>query len=311
MKPTSALEKLGASDPEEAFKLFVSTFRPSLKLWNYFVNWDKVFRNTRAMEVDLNVWNYLIGKENFEAEFLHLLKMHPEIVRVLPSLVVRDGADSKRFAVVNNIDDLQAGERFFDFSTPAVTEGAREQALQFVVKSGLVKLFQKDGVKNLVDYVLGVEAGLDSNGRKNRSGSSMEIVVGAYLEKFTAGRGLRFISQATPKVIEKEFGFIVPVDKSSRRFDFAVSDGTTLVLIEVNFYGGGGSKLKSTAGEYKELGTLLNVPNVKFVWITDGAGWLTTLAPLRSAFDKLDYVWNLFLLHEESLDEFFPATTAS
>lgn len=305
MKQLNKLEDLGVSTVDHAFNLFIDTLRPSLKLWNYFVNWDKVFQNTRAIEVDLNIWNYLLGKANFEEEFLNLLELHPEIVRAIPTLIVRDGANSKLFAVLNNIDDLQEGERFFDFSSPAVSVGAREQALQFVLQSGLSRLFREDGVKNLVDYALGVEAGLDSNGRKNRSGTSMEAVVSAYLEKFTAERGLSYISQATPSAIRKAFGFEVPVDKSSRRYDFAITDGRKLVVMEVNFYGGGGSKLKATAGEYKDLGTLLNVPNVEFVWITDGAGWHTTLAPLRSAFDKLDYVWNLFWMNENLLEELF------
>lgn len=97
----------------------------------------------------------------------------------------------------------------------------------------------------------------------------------------------------------------VPVDKSSRSFDFAISDGKQLVLMEVNFYGGGGSKLKATAGEYKGLYDLLNIPNVKFVWITDGEGWKTTKLPLKSAYEHIDYVWNLNWLSRGYLDDLF------
>ena len=38
------------------------------------------------------------------------------------------------------------------------------------------KLKNKD-IKNLVDYVFGVEAGLDTHARKNRSGDVMEDIV--------------------------------------------------------------------------------------------------------------------------------------
>ena len=171
--------------------------------------------------------------------------------------------------------------------------------------TGLVKLFSKDGVKNLVDYAIGVEAGLDSNGRKNRSGTSMESVVEAYLNDFTKNSKLKFIPQATPKKIKELWGFNVPVDKSSRSFDFAISNGIQLVLMEVNFYGGGGSKLKATAGEYKGLHDLLNLPNVKFVWITDGEGWTTTKLPLKSAYEHIDYVWNLNWLSRGYLEDLF------
>lgn len=303
MRSTASIEKSGFLNSDLAFDDFVRTLRPSLKLWDYFVNWDKVFRNTREMEVHLNVWNYLIGKQDFENEFLGLLEEHPQIVRALPTLVVRDGAGSSRFSVVQNINDLAAAEVEFDFTQPATSAEQRESALSFVKESGLVKLFAQDGVKNLVDYVLGVEAGVDSNARKNRSGTSMEAVVSSYLRDFATYRGIEVLSQASPSAIRAKWGFEVPTDKSSRRFDFALSDGHKLILMEVNFYGGGGSKLKATAGEYIGLSDLLNIPNIDFVWVTDGHGWLTTLLPLRAAYEKIGYVWNLSWLSRNYLSD--------
>lgn len=305
MKITQSMKDNGIINSAQAFDVFFSTLRPSLKLWDYFVNWDKVFRNTKQIEIQLNIWNYLIGKPNFEEEFRNLVKQHPEIVSALPSLIVRDGAASQSFSVIEEISDLTKPDLIFDFSRPAVTNESIEKALEFVQKSGLVRLFGKDGVKNLVDYVLGVEAGLDSNGRKNRSGTSMETVVEAYLKNFTVEKNLTYLTQATPSRIENTWGFDVPVDKSSRSFDFALSDGKQLALMEVNFYGGGGSKLKATAGEYKGLYDLLNIPNVSFVWITDGAGWVTTRLPLQSAFEHMDYVWNLNWLSKGFLKDLF------
>jgi len=305
LKVTPKIARSGLAVPDVAFDQFVSSLRPSLKLWDYFVNWDKVFRNTREIEIHLNLWNFLLGKENFDDECRRLLFEHPQIVQALPSMVVRDGAGSQSFAVVKDLHDIKAAESKFDFSKSADSEGAVEAALEFIHSTGLVKLFAKDGVKNLVDYVLGVEAGVDSNARKNRSGSAMEAVVGGYLEGFANKYNVSFISQATPAEILSRWGFEVPVDKSSRRFDFAISDGKKLVLMEVNFYGGGGSKLKATAGEYKGLGEFLNVPNLAFVWVTDGQGWQTTLRPLREAFDKLDYIWNLSWLAEDYLADLF------
>jgi type II restriction enzyme len=305
MKPTPKTISSGLTTGEMAFKDFVATLRPSLKLWDYFVNWDKVFRNTREIEIHLNLWNFLLGKENFDEEFEALLSEHPQIVKALPSLVVRDGSGSTNFSVIENIQDLRAPESIFDFSVPATTPELRQSALTFVKQSGLIRLFANDGVKNLVDYVLGVEAGVDSNARKNRSGTSMETVVSEYLKGFCQKNGLTFISQATPSSIKAKWGFNIPVDKSSRRFDFAISDGKKLVLMEVNFYGGGGSKLKATAGEYIGLGELLNIPNVHFVWVTDGQGWLTTLLPMQAAYEKLDYVWNLDWLGKGLLSDLF------
>jgi type II restriction enzyme len=305
MKITPNILKSGISSYEQGFEDFFNSLRPSLKLWDFFVNWEKVFRNTKEIEIHLNIWNYLLGKPNFDSEFRVLLKKHPEIVKAIPSLIVRDGSASEIFRIIEDIGDLARPDMIFDFSKPANTDVEIEQALRFMQNTGLTRLFSKDGVKNLVDYVIGVEAGLDSNGRKNRSGTSMESVVEAYLEGFVKNRKLEFIPQATPRKIKELWGFDVPVDKSSRSFDFAISDGDLLVLMEVNFYGGGGSKLKATAGEYKGLYDLLNIPNVKFVWITDGEGWRTTKLPLKSAYEHIDYVWNLNWLSRGYLDDLF------
>jgi type II restriction enzyme len=305
MKITPKIAKSGISNYEQGFEDFFKTLRPSLKLWDFFVNWDKVFRNTKQIEIQLNLWNYLLGKDNFDLEFKALLAQHPEIVKAIPSLIVRDGGASEVFRIIEDIADLTREDKVFDFSKPAKTEAEIEKALTFVHNTGLIRLFAKDGVKNLVDYVIGVEAGLDSNGRKNRSGTSMESVVEAYLVDFIKDRKLNFIPQATPKKIKDLWGFTVPVDKSSRSFDFAISDGRQLVLMEVNFYGGGGSKLKATAGEYKGLFDLLDLPNVKFVWVTDGEGWTTTKLPLKSAYEHIDYVWNLNWLSRGYLDDLF------
>ena len=305
MKITPKIAETGISTYEQGFEDFFETLRPSLKLWDFFVNWDKVFKNTKQIEIQLNLWNYLLGKQDFDAEFRSLLKQHPEIVKAIPSLIVRDGGASEIFRIVEDIGDLTRSDNLFDFSKPAKTDTEIEKALLFVRNTGLVRLFSKDGVKNLVDYVIGVEAGLDSNGRKNRSGTSMESVVEAYLDDFVKNRKLEFIPQATPKKIYERWGFTVPVDKSSRSFDFAVSDGKQLVLMEVNFYGGGGSKLKATAGEYKDLFELLNIPNVKFLWITDGGGWTTAKRPLKSAYERIDYVWNLNWLSRGYLEDLF------
>jgi type II restriction enzyme len=305
MKVVSRQKAAGINDADSAFTAFVETLRPSLKLWEYFVNWDKVFKNTRELEIQLNLWNFLLGKDDFENSFNELLGKHPEIVQALPSLVVRDGASSKKFSIIQDLADLRASEKLYDFSKPANTTELRAAALEFLNESGLRRIFERDGVKNLVDYVLGVEAGLDSNGRKNRSGNSMETVVGKYLEIFCSKNDLDFFAQATADAIKTRFGFTVPVDKSSRIFDFAITDGKKLVLIEVNFYGGGGSKLKATAGEYVGLYDLVKAPNRDFVWVTDGQGWLTTLKPLRAAYDKVDYVWNLSQLSDDYLADLF------
>jgi type II restriction enzyme len=171
----------------------------------------------------------------------------------------------------------------------------------FFMQSGLGNLMKDKKVKNLVDYVIGVEVGLDSNGRKNRGGTLMENIVEKFVSQACAELGLDYMAQANAKKIKEHWNIDIQVDKSSRNLDFAINKNGKLYFIECNFYGGGGSKLKSTATEYVNMNAYWNAQNITFIWVTDGAGWKSTLKPLREYFDKADYLLNLEMLKDNSL----------
>lgn len=301
MKWISTYDKLGLTDNDDVFNFLVSSLKPSNMLWTYFVNWDKVNINTRSLEVNLNILNYLIGKEDFDTEFRALLKEHPSVIPVLPALAVRDGQNAKKFKIISSIENRKIVYEDFDFTIKNPSDEDVERYLEFVTKSGIKNLFSKDGVKNLVDYILGVEAGLDSNGRKNRGGHSMEAIIEAFVKDFCERNGATYLKEANAAKIKLTYDIDVPVDKSSRRYDFVINYKDELSLIETNFYGGGGSKLKSTAGEYRNLHDTL-AGRFRFIWITDGYGWKTTKLPLRETFENNDHTLNLTLLENNALD---------
>lgn len=305
MKLLSSFSNDGITDSNSAFNDLIATLRSSLTTWEYFVNWKKVSTNAEFLREKLTMLNELVGSQDFDLAFESLLTAHPDVVTAIPSLLVRDGSSKLKFSIVQNTNDLSAADLEFDFTQPANTPQLRREALDFVKSSGIIQLFGTSGVADLNDFIRGVEAGLDSNGRKNRSGKSMERVVSGYLEKFTVSNGLKYIEQATPADIKTAWGFNVPSNESIRSFDFAITDKKSLVLMEVNFYGGGGSKLKATAGEYKGLHDFLVAAGHMFVWVTDGAGWRPTHKPLREAFTHLDYLWNLEWLNRGYLSELF------
>lgn len=89
----------------------------------------------------------------------------------------------------------------------------------------------------------------------------MESILEDHLSRVAEFTGFDFLSQATPEKIKCEWGFDVPVDKSSRIFDGAIynSNNETLFLFETNFYNGGGSKLKSVAGEFSQLNDIVEI----------------------------------------------------
>lgn len=278
------------------FDHLVSTFRSSIKTWDYFVNWNKVFANSANFEIALNKLNYLLGKDDLRGEFYRLYESNPDIAKALPVLLaVRE----------NNLEIYNKTSKeleSYDFSGEG---GDVNKYFEFLDKSGLIKLFQRDGIKNLVDYVIGVEVGLDSNGRKNRGGTLMEEIVGLFLEDFCKQNNLKYIPQASPSKIKLKWNFDIVVDKSERSFDFAVYNpqSNKIKLFETNFYNGGGSKLKAVCGEFRSLYDELKRQNIEFIWITDGLGWHTAKRPLEETYNHNDYVFNLSMLEDGALNE--------
>lgn len=281
----------------KTFTELIDGFKSSIKTWDYFVNWNKVSANAGNLEISLNKLNYLLGKEDLKVEFVKLYESNPDIVKALPVLLaVRENK-------LEVFDKSTKESEFFDFSNG--DDGA-EKYFEFIEKSGLARLFQKDGVKNLVDYVMGVEVGLDSNGRKNRGGTLMEEIVEAYIKDFSEKHDFEYLAQARATEIKSKWGYEIEVDKSERSFDFAVYNPQTkkIKLFETNFYNGGGSKLKAVCGEFRSLYDELTKQGIDFVWVTDGLGWKTTRRPLEETFDHNNgQVFNLNMLEGGVLEE--------
>jgi type II restriction enzyme len=279
------------------FTQITSSFKEKgILLWDYFVNWEKVHKNIKPIEKELNLLNVLIGKEDVEKEVYELIKEYPQVTKVFPFLIAfRD----TKVAMLTDVTEFYYKD--YDFKARVLTDDDCKDLATFFMKSGLGDLVKDKRVKNLVDYVTGVEVGLDSNGRKNRGGTMMENIVETFVKAACDELGLQYMSQANAKKIKTQWGINIQVDKSSRNLDFAINKNGKLYFIECNFYGGGGSKLKSTATEYVKMNEYWNAQNITFIWITDGAGWKTAIKPLREYFDKADYLLNLEMLKNNIL----------
>lgn len=288
----------------DRLQYFLETLSMTNRTPEYFVNWNKVTKNTKEFELELNTLNYLIGKQNIYDEALNLFTKQPELLRAVPSLIaVRDN-----LLDVLDIDDSDS-MNFYKLSFGLVDTKNIVSYVDFMESTGLLNFLANDANKSLVDYVYGVEAGLDSNGRKNRSGTTMEGILERKVAKISELLGLEHYAQATPDYIFNHWNITVPVDKSARRFDEAVFDPKTnrLWLIETNYYGGGGSKLKAVSGEFTTLNKFINTAedDVTFVWVSDGQGWHTASRPLGEAFESITNVFNLKMLSDDYLLELF------
>ena len=157
---------------------------------------------------------------------------------------------------------------------------------EFLQGTGLAEIFQSRRIKNLVDYVFGIETGLDTNARKNRSGHIMEGMVARIL----SDNGIQFRQE----VYSSEFSELSVLGTDEKRFDFYIETPMKKYLIEVNFYSGGGSKLNEVARAYTELAPKVNsVAGFEFVWITDGIGWKSARNKLEEAYNTIHSVYNL------------------
>jgi len=294
-------EKLGCNNSEEVFEYLIKNLKGTITKWDYFVNWTKAQVGLRKFEINLNLLNYLIGKDNIEDEARRLIKEHPSIIETIPILLAcRDN----KFSLLKDYKNGAFLYEAYSFkSNKSILDAEVNAAVEFLSSSGFLEQLKSKRITSLVDYVFGVEVGLDSNGRKNRGGTSMEEIVEFFVADICKRNGYKYIAQATAPKILKEWNKIITVEKSSRSIDFAINTPHKLYLIEANFYSGGGSKLKSTAGEYKSDFRRWSADGHQFIWVTDGAGWKTAQRPLHETFNETDYILNLDMLEKGILEQ--------
>ncbi len=293
-------EKIGCHDTSEVFNYLIERLKITITAWDYFVNWKKVFENIKDAEIDLNTFNYLTGKENIEEEFIYLIMRQPSLIELLPLLIA---CRQKEFYILSSFSYENFTYKHLTFEKKkTISRSEAEDYLEFARECGILNLLRERKIKNLVDYLIGVETGLDSNGRKNRGGTKMEEIVEFFVKDICEKNNFSYINQATAGKIKEKWNINLKVDKSSRKIDFAINNNSHLYLLETNFYGGGGSKLKSTAGEYKAMFDFWKNDGKKFIWITDGTGWKTTKKPLEETFNHIDYILNLEMVQKKVLE---------
>lgn len=296
MKYIKIYDRLGIRTQDEVFNFLLQTLKDTIRTYDFFVAWEKVLNNVAKFEVSLNILNSLIGKKDIKEKLTGLIRDYPQIVPVLPLLI----AIREKKLIVAEIHGnvLYKFEEKKNFSEEEI-----HKIIYFVEQSGFLKLLSNKDIKNLVDYLIGVEVGLDTNARKNRSGTAMEKLIETYVSVLCEKYKYQYIPQATVSKIKEKFKFDVPTDKAERTFDFAIKTQSKLYLLEVNYYSGGGSKLKSVAGEFMTLFDLINSKDIGFIWITDGKGWETAKRPLAETFNATDYVLNIKMIEEGILEE--------
>ena len=281
----------GKNKRKRDFDAWLAQLRPSIATYDYYINFAKVIENANTYKAELCLMNSLVGADRIEVKFRELVENYPTVLRCIPSLL----AVRQRDIFARDTETLNGV--WYDFANRGNTI---DDYCVFMKRTGLFDIISKHLVSNLYDYVVGVETGLDSNGRKNRGGDLMENIVELFLKRAR----VEFYKEMKSKDINSKWGLdlssLTNKGKTVKKFDFVVRTGTYTYGIETNFYSaskngeGGGSKLNETARSYKMLALeARKVPRFKFVWITDGAAWHSAKNNLRETFDVLPTLYNI------------------
>ena len=294
------------------FSNLKNTLQESIFTWNYFTDFEKVKINVKKVEKELNILNYLIGKDNIEVEFIKVIEKYPNVRKALPLLIAVRKDKLKQTSVITDMSSLIPENKHYIFYD-SLNKNIKNELLIFFRESGLKDILENKHIKNLVDYCFGVEVGFDTNARKNRTGKIMEELCEQFMTHFIANnKDFKLLREATKVHILNEFNINVNTQdannkkkKNDRRFDFVLFNKKTkkLYIFEVNYYSSTGSKPNSIAREYSDLFDLLKKQDIEFVWITDGKGWLKMTNALEQTVNHNDYVINLDMLKNGILEE--------
>ena len=281
------------------FNKWLETFRSSICDYKFYVDFEKVYGKVDNIKVELNILNSLIGSKNIESDFKNLVAEYPKVLKCIPILL------AVRSREIYAIDS--DGEYWFNF---AKQNYSIDEYIMFMRKTGLFSLISEHLINNLVDYVTGVEVGLDSNGRKNRGGHLMEDLVESYLVQAGLQRNVDYFKEMYLSDVEKQWNLdlssISNQGKAKKRFDFVVKKGETVYAVETNFYSSGGSKLNETARSYKTIALeAKEIDGFAFVWFTDGQGWKSARNNLEETFDVLDNMYCITDLENGIVKELF------
>ena len=289
---------LNASTVDEICKALSDTLIETNYTYDFFVNWTKATNNRDAFKYEIALLKSLKNSSEPVPDFRNLLAKYPEVIKVIPLLLAcRDG-------LLKVLKSIETGLQYetFNFSQKSYDTKEINRIVDFTKNTGLLDILCQ--MDSATDYLLGVEVGLDTNARKNRSGLFLEKMVTETLaELSTHYSSLVIVEQKSFGYVAEKYDVQIPPTLKDRKFDYAVINKGKATTIEVNFYGGTGSKPSEIVSSYTDRNRVLTSAGWKFVWLTDGMGWRKMKNPLRVGVENMDYVINANLLRKGLLEK--------
>ena len=258
------------------FSTFMSQLKDTNQTLDFFCDFDKIHNNVENIKLSLCMLNSLIGTADLRSAVETIWRRDKSAFNVMDILIAVRSEGKKK--VLNSLGECVILDSLFD---------SVDGVIEFLEDTGLAEVLQSQKITNLVDYVFGVETGLDSNARKNRSGHVMENVVAEIFDNNDIDYRTEVYSSEWTEMTQA-------LGDDEKRFDFVIETPQKIYLIEVNFYSGGGSKLNEVARAYSDIAPKINaVEGFEFVWITDGIGWNSAKNKLQEAFNIIPSIYNL------------------
>lgn len=264
------------------FNKFMSQLQETNQTLDFFCDFDKIESNVNDIKLSLCMLNSLIGTTDLRKSVEAIWKRDRTAFRVMDILIAVRSNGKK--VILDSSGQCVVLDSLFT---------SVDGVMEYLEETGLADIFRQKKINDLVDYVFGIETGLDSNARKNRSGHVMEKMVANIFDKNNISYRKEVYSTEW-----QNLQFVLGDDE--KRFDFVIETTNKIYLIEVNFYSGGGSKLNEVARSYSEIAPKINsVLGSEFVWITDGIGWKSAKNKLQEAYNIIPNIYNI-----TSLDTF-------
>lgn len=281
-------KELGFVSFEEYKKKFFDILLKTNQTYEYFVDWGKVKAAVKRYNRELSLLNSLTKENDIKASLASLIGQYPNVTGAIPLLIAERAKSGKIDIFEQNSEDIIT----FDFDSSSINESTIQQIVSFCDKTGIIGLFRE--VRDLHDYLLGIEVGMDTNTRKNRSGDIFERMCQQKIRSFVK----------EPYYIKNNdqsfslYPIVTGGSNKGKTHDMVIYENKEpKLVVECNFYNVSGSKGSSIAESYIEMHKAAKQKNIEFLWATDGNAWHDMKEPLTRSMNEMDWVLNYRMLN--------------
>lgn len=267
----------------------------------FYVDWQKARNNQEQFKDELALLQVMSHEGVAPREELHrLISQYPRINKLVPLLAacrINKNKQGKDTLLV--LDEDKAENITYTFGETGLSPDDITQTVDFAERTGLLNELTQ--IKNPADYYFGVEVGMDTNARKNRSGSAMEALVEGHVKELVEKYGGQYLTQKNFKTAAATFGVAVPPHQETKKGDFMLLINGRPYNIETNYFDGGGSK-QEIMNSYIPRAEDLHKSGWGFALITDGQGWLTNRKQLEEGFERIKHIYNVRMCLQGKLE---------